>query len=153
MDSTNWHACDAVSAAHYAGQPEAHEVQARLKGRLSWHPADEGAINWRTPSRYEFQVRSVAPAAPAAPAVKVRWTLMPWRALASVARVLTGGAAKHGDRDFDVGGDDRDALDFDAAMRHIAAHVAGTTRDEESGEQPLAHAAARLLMIVERTCK
>lgn len=82
---------------------------------------------------------------------KERWSIAPWRALGSVVRLMTKASGKHGDIAYKDDAPGRDGLDFDAAMRHAAAYVLhGDKPDAESGEHPLAHAAARLMMIVER---
>lgn len=75
---------------------------------------------------------------------KTRWDLVPWDAVEKVAEILTFGAKKYGDRNWEQG------IDFGrlfaATMRHVVAHVNGETIDPESGMPHLAHASTNQLM-------
>src|SRR3990170_2880042 len=77
---------------------------------------------------------------------KVRWDLMPWEALEAVARVITAGAAKYGERNWE-GGYAWGRL-FGAAMRHLSKWWLGEDRDPETGESHLAHAACCVLFLL-----
>jgi hypothetical protein len=87
---------------------------------------------------------------PAPRPVKVRWAFPVWGALQAVFRVLTDGAAVHPDppgsmEALQVPADDH----WDAAMRHLVAWRRGELVDE-SGHLALAHAAARVLLLLAR---
>ena len=77
---------------------------------------------------------------------KTRYDLLPPEALEAVARVLTFGAKKYGDRNWEKG------LDYDrifaAAQRHMWAHHGGEKLDPESGLSHLAHAACNLAFLL-----
>ena len=78
--------------------------------------------------------------------MKNRWTLLPWKQLNKVVSVLTFGAEKHGDHGYKK----RTEKEYlDAALRHIVEHLRGVTEDHETGEPPLAHAVADLLIAME----
>lgn len=70
--------------------------------------------------------------------------LVPWDAVTAVAEVLQMGAAKYGDRNWELG------IDFErlfaADLRHKLDHLTGSPIDEESGKLHLAHAACNALM-------
>ena len=74
---------------------------------------------------------------------KLRWDLVPWVEFANVVAVLTYGAKKYGDRNWELG-IDRGRL-IAAAFRHIVAYIDGNKPDEETGLPPLAHAICELL--------
>jgi len=77
---------------------------------------------------------------------KPRFALLPMNALWEVARVLTFGPSK-GYSDF--GWREKDiCYHADAALRHLVAHLRGEVLDLESGLPALAHAAARVLMML-----
>ena len=86
-------------------------------------------------------------AAPAKTPAKTRWDLMPFRALDEVAKVITHGAEKHSPD----GWRDRPRSEHvAAALRHLVAVLAGeSSHEDESGRLNLAHAATRLLFLVE----
>lgn len=69
---------------------------------------------------------------------------MPWQELGAVAEVLTFGAAKYGDRNWEKG--IKVERLFAATMRHITAVANGQELDPESGLPHLAHAVTNLLM-------
>lgn len=77
---------------------------------------------------------------------KLRLDLIPpevWRAL---GEVLTYGAGKYGDRNWEKGISE-DRL-YAALQRHLLAWREGKAKDEESGLSPLAHALCNLAMLV-----
>lgn len=82
---------------------------------------------------------------------KLRWaTLLPWRALESVVRVLEHGAAKP-----DYGADGWRHVPnarpryLNAAVRHLVARLRGEVNDPDSKLPHLAHAACCVLFILE----
>lgn len=78
-------------------------------------------------------------------------TRLPFRALGAVAKVIESGDRKYAEGDWVLApqrGDGR--RDIDSALSHLAEWLNGKNVDEESGESPLAHAAARLLFVLER---
>lgn len=79
---------------------------------------------------------------------KLRYDLLPARALESVVRVLGAGAAKYGDNNWVrvAGGRKRY---FAAAMRHTWAWWRGEELDPETGEDHLAHAMCCLMFLME----
>lgn len=76
---------------------------------------------------------------------KIRWDLMPFDALDQVALVLTLGAAKYGDRNWEDDALSRDRL-VASAFRHLSAHQQGDWLDQEWQTLHLAHAATASLM-------
>lgn len=70
---------------------------------------------------------------------KVRYDLLPWRAIGEVARVSTFGAAKYAPRNWERGLTASGC--FASCQRHLRAWWGGEDRDEESGLPHLAHAA------------
>lgn len=81
---------------------------------------------------------------------KARWDLLPWRAVAEVVNVLTFGAAKYSDNNWQVvleeGGRERY---FAAAQRHLNAWwLEIENNDEESGLHHLAHAVCCILFLL-----
>jgi len=78
---------------------------------------------------------------------KNRTDLLPTRPLLDVADVLTFGAGKYGDRNWEAGIDWGRC--YGAALRHLFAWQAGETLDPESGLNHLAHAACSLLFLLE----
>jgi hypothetical protein len=79
---------------------------------------------------------------------KLRFDLLPWKALRSVVAVLTLGARKYAvDNWRHV--PDRPRRYLAAAMRHLVSHASGETYDQESGEPHLAHAACCLLFLLD----
>lgn len=78
---------------------------------------------------------------------KPRWSLLPMPAARAVLRVLEYGAQKY---DVDNWRHVQDARRryFDAMMRHMIAWWEGETRDPESGEPHLAHAACCVLFLL-----
>jgi hypothetical protein len=81
---------------------------------------------------------------------KNRWDLMPFRALDSVARIMTYGAQKYGDRNWENGTNPAFVMrQLAAAYRHLHSHMTGNKFDVESGLMHLAHAATDILMALE----
>lgn len=83
-----------------------------------------------------------------ADAGKLRWALLPFRALEGVVGVLTFGATKyrpHGWR----GVDNAVERYRDALLRHVAAYMQGEWMDPETGLPHLAHAATNALFLLE----
>lgn len=81
---------------------------------------------------------------------KNRWDLMPFRALDLVARIMTYGAQKYGDRNWESGLSEEFATrQLAAAFRHLQSHMTGVKFDAESGLPHLAHAATDVLMALE----
>ena len=78
---------------------------------------------------------------------KPRWDLLPLTTLEPVVRVLTYGAKKYADNNWQQV-DSPKARYFAAAMRHLTAWQAGEETDYESGEKHLAHAMCCLLFLL-----
>lgn len=75
---------------------------------------------------------------------KDRWDLLPWGEVRDVVKVLTFGAGKYKDNNWQkVSNGERRY--FSAAMRHITARELGERIDPESGLPHLAHAICCLL--------
>ncbi len=81
---------------------------------------------------------------------KLKWSLLPLKAIAQVVSVLNMGAAKYGANNWKKGLDDFDNRYFDAAVRHIMAWKSGEEKDPESGLHHLAHAVCCLLFLIWR---
>jgi len=82
--------------------------------------------------------------------LKTDLTRIPPKALGPIARAIETGDAKYSEGDW-IERDSRD--DVRAALGHIFEFIGGRDIDEESGEHVLAHAAARLLFILERQAR
>lgn len=81
-------------------------------------------------------------------------TRLPWRALSVVAKVIESGDRKYHQGDWIMAPQRVDGRrDLASALRHIGEYVEGKDVDEDSGESPLAHAAARLLFLLEREAR
>lgn len=78
---------------------------------------------------------------------KPRFELIPAHSLKSIANVMTYGAKKYGDRNWEKG------LEYGrlygAAHRHMNAWWSGEDTDPETGESHLAHAAACMMMLLD----
>lgn len=76
--------------------------------------------------------------------------LVPPLAMAAVKRVLASGARKYADFDDGTREDTRDkGHHMGKAHGHWGQYISGERVDEDSGESPLAHAAARLMLALE----
>lgn len=77
---------------------------------------------------------------------KLRYDLLPFDALEEVVRVISMGAAKYGDRNWEKG------LSFGrliaATLRHVSAYAMGQDKDKESGLPHMAHAATNCLFLI-----
>lgn len=73
-------------------------------------------------------------------------SLLPFKALEDVARVMMFGAAKYGRSNWKKGFDEHRLIS--AALRHLGAHTEGEAIDSESGQAHLAHAACNLLFLI-----
>jgi hypothetical protein len=73
-------------------------------------------------------------------------SLLPFKALEDVARVMMFGAKKYGRDNWKLGFDEQRLVS--AALRHLGAHTEGVELDEESGQSHLAHAACNLLFLI-----
>ena len=69
-----------------------------------------------------------------------------------VAQALTYGASKYSPYNYRNGTGLTHSRLTDAALRHIAAHLAGETYDPESGLYHLAHAGASVNMVLDLLC-
>lgn len=77
---------------------------------------------------------------------KLRLDLVPTEGVSAVADILTGGAAKYGDRNWEKGMDW--SRPYGAALRHLLAWWGGEDRDRESGKSHLWHAATNLFFLI-----
>lgn len=77
---------------------------------------------------------------------RLRWNLLPLRALESCVRVLEHGAAKYspGNWRFVANGEERY---FEALMRHVADYQAGVRTDPESGLPTIGHILANAIFL------
>lgn len=79
---------------------------------------------------------------------KLRWDLMPYDALQEVAKVLTFGANKYADRNWEKG------LNYSRLIASLQRHaidefyISNKQQDEETGLHPLAHAVCCLLFLL-----
>lgn len=80
---------------------------------------------------------------------KLRYDLMPPQALEDIVQILTFGAEKYGDRNWEGGM--AWSRCYGSMMRHIQAWWSGEDVDSESGEHHLAHAACNLIFLMEYT--
>ena len=78
---------------------------------------------------------------------KLRFDLVPARALAAWAQVLAHGAVKYDDHNWRKG--TKWSRYFAASQRHLWAWWAGETHDPETGENHLAHAMCNLGFLLE----
>lgn len=76
---------------------------------------------------------------------KPRYDLLPFTEIEDIVRVLTYGAGKYEDNNWQKVGKERH---FAAMLRHIAAWRMGSDLDLESGLPHLAHAATCLLFVM-----
>jgi hypothetical protein len=80
---------------------------------------------------------------------KVRMDLLPWGAVKEIGKVLTFGAGKYGDYNWQGLHSEKDqARIFAALHRHLLAWWEGETSDEETGLSHLAHAGCCILFLL-----
>ena len=79
---------------------------------------------------------------------KTDWSLLPWRSVEQIVRILMFGAQKY-DRDNWRLVPNGKTRYFSALMRHLTAHANGEKTDAESGLTHLAHAGCCLLFLME----
>ena len=78
---------------------------------------------------------------------KPRWDLLPWRQVAAVVEVITFGATKYGERNWQELKNAR-ARYFAALHRHVSAWESGERLDKETGLPHLAHATTNALFLM-----
>lgn len=78
---------------------------------------------------------------------KPRWSLLPIKQVEDVVKVLTCGAQKYSDNNWENVSNIEDRY-FSAAMRHISAWKQGNKLDGETGLPHLAHAVCCFLFIM-----
>lgn len=81
--------------------------------------------------------------------VKLRWTLLPIKAVEDIVDVLEYGAAKYAVDNWRHLDNARDRY-LNAAIRHIVQVMKGENYDKESLKHHLAHAVCSLLFILEK---
>ena len=79
---------------------------------------------------------------------KARWTLLPWRELEEVVRVLMYGAAKYPSDDNWKRVDLAPVRYRDALVRHVLAYLQGERLDAETGRHHLASAVCNCLFLM-----
>jgi len=101
-----------------------------------------------TPSREveELERKLQAEAGTKHDQAKLRMDLITPEFLEEIAKVLTFGANKYGDRNWEKG--IKWGRVLGAIMRHLVAWLMGTRRDLESGLSPLSHAACNLMFLI-----
>lgn len=79
---------------------------------------------------------------------KMRADLLPWDALEEVIKVMTHGASKYGDRNWELGMDYTRLVG--STYRHVFIEWLSHKRecDEETGLHPIAHGICGLLMLL-----
>jgi hypothetical protein len=78
---------------------------------------------------------------------KPQWTLVPFKALDEVVKVLTIGAKKYAPDNWKKVPNARQRY-IDAAFRHMSAYASGEKLDAETGKSHLAHAMCCLLFLL-----
>lgn len=76
---------------------------------------------------------------------KLRVDLVPVEGVEAAARVLTFGAKKYGDRNWELGM--KHSRLYGAVLRHLFAHWRGETYDQETGYPHLHHAVCACMML------
>jgi hypothetical protein len=81
---------------------------------------------------------------------KAAWSLIPFKQLEWIAKILTFGANKYGEEDWKyfISRDNNEDRYFSAALRHIVEWHRGEKLDEETNMPHLAHAICCLLFIL-----
>lgn len=82
---------------------------------------------------------------------KLRWDLLPFKALREVVKVLTFGAEKYQENNWKKVEEPQKRY-FAAAMRHLSAWHDGEAGDSETGVSHLAHAICCLLFMLWFEC-
>ena len=82
---------------------------------------------------------------------KTRYDLVPVEAIEEIARVLTFGSQKYGDRNWEKG--IKYGRVFAACMRHLWAWWGGEEKDKESGLHHLAHAGCCVFFLLAYTAR
>ena len=77
---------------------------------------------------------------------KARWDLLPFDALDEVAKVLTFGASKYQERNWEKGLPWMKLVA--STFRHLKDWILVSFKDEESGLHPLAHCACDVLFLL-----
>jgi Domain of unknown function (DUF5664) len=78
---------------------------------------------------------------------KTRWDLLPIESMESVVKVLTMGATKYGDNNWQLVDNARERY-YAAAMRHLVEWRKGNKIDNESGESHLAHVMCNMVFLM-----
>lgn len=78
---------------------------------------------------------------------KPRWSLLPWKQVGHIVDVLTFGAKKYDDDNWQGLSNGRDRY-FSAMMRHLTAWKDGEVLDSESKLPHLAHAGCCLVFLM-----
>ena len=76
---------------------------------------------------------------------KLRWSLLPWREVEQVVKLLTDGTKDHADEGWKT---EDQTSHFEALMRHLRAWHRGETKDAGTGASPLVLVAARALFLL-----
>lgn len=79
-------------------------------------------------------------------AIKPRWDLVPWLELADTVDVLTFGAQKYADNNWQIVPNAKPRY-LAAAFRHLVTRARGEILDPESGKPHTAHAICCLLFL------
>ena len=77
---------------------------------------------------------------------KPRWDLLPFDALEEIVKVLSHGAIKYGDRNWESGF--RWGRIYGSLMRHLCAWFRGEDNDLETGLSHLSHAGCNVLFLI-----
>lgn len=77
---------------------------------------------------------------------KIRYDLLPPEGVTAVAVILTGGAEKYGDRNWEKGMDW--SRPYGALLRHLFAWWSGEDKDRYTGKSHLWHACTNLFFII-----
>lgn len=78
---------------------------------------------------------------------KTEWSLLPWKQVEKIVKVLEFGAKKYDKNNWQKVGNS-DNRYSNATMRHLLAHMNGEKKDPESGLSHLAHAACNILFMM-----
>jgi len=80
---------------------------------------------------------------------KPRWSLLPFKALNEIVKVLTFGAIKYEVDNWRKGNGFNYDRVFSATMRHLTSWWEGEDKDPETGLSHLAHAGCNILFLLE----